>query len=239
MLNFYSKKLKTECGTKAFIKTAAAAVETLACENAEAFGYGKELLASYGGFWIVSKIRFSINKYPEKNGEILAETWPLPPSRIKTERQYRLRSEEGEILLNASSEWCILSISERRPMRMENDVFSGGNDYVMEKSGAGDFLRIRPEFTEANFCCEREIINDDIDENKHTNNKKYTEMVLNCFSDEYLNKKPVLVYELHFLKETRLGDKIRIYKYQKEDKTIITGVCDGNTVFNAVLEIGE
>lgn len=236
MLNFYSKNIKTDKGVRAFIKTAAEVVEILATENAESFGYGREVLASHGGFWIVSKIRFAVDKYPEKSSEITAETWPLPPGRIKTERQYRLRGENGEILLKAASEWCILSIAERRPMRMGVDVFSGGHEYLCEKSGAGEFTRIRPEFTDNDFCYEREIIDSDIDINNHTNNKKYTEMVLNCFSDEYLNKNPIVSYELHFLKETRLGDKIKIYKYKEEKKNVITGVCEENTVFNAILE---
>lgn len=236
MLNFYSKNIHTEKGVRAFIKTAAEVVEILATENAESFGYGREVLASHGGFWIVSKIRFAVDKYPEESGEITAETWPLPPGRIKTERQYRLRGENGEILLKAASEWCILSISERRPMRMEADVFSGGHEYVLEKSGAGEFARIRPELTDNDFCYEREIIDSDIDINNHTNNKKYTEMVLNCFTDEFLSEHPIKTYELHFVKETRLGDKIRIFKHFDGEKVLISGICGENAVFNAVLE---
>ena len=236
MLNFYRKNLHTEQGVKNFIKTAASAVEILATENAENFGYGREMLAGYGGFWVISKIRFSVNEYPECSGEIKAETWPLPPGKIKTERQYRLKTLGGETLLNAASEWCILSIAERRPMRMEADVFSGGHEYFNEKSGAGDFSRIRPSYTAEDFCYEREITSEDIDINNHTNNQKYTEMVLNCFTDEYLNSNPIKVYELHFSKETHLGDKIKVYKYLQDNKTFIIGLKGQEPVFNALLE---
>ena len=239
MLNFYKKNLHTESGVKNFIKTAANAVEILASENAESLGYGRELLASHGGFWVISKIRFSVNEYPAENGELVGETWPLPPGKIKTERQYRIKNSNGEILLNGASEWCILSIAERRPMRMESDVFSGGHEYLQEKSGAGEFSRIRPSYTAEDFCYEREIIKEDIDINDHTNNKKYTEMVLNCFSDEYLNKKPILSYELHFLRETKVGDVISVYKYFQQDKTVVTGVCDEKVVFNSLIEFKE
>lgn len=236
MLNFYSKPIDCLWGVKGFIKTAAEAVEIMATENAEKFGYGRSVILNAGGFWIVSKIRFDIKDYPCENGEIIAETWPMPPSKIKVERQYRLKDKEGKVLLNGNSEWCVLNLGTRRPMRMDTDVFSGGHQYVTEKSGAGDFSRIRPEITEDDFCYEREIVESDIDLNQHTNNKKYTEMVLNCFSDEYLNYNPIKSYELHFLKETLLGDIIRIYKHLADDKTIVIGVSKEKTIFNAILE---
>ncbi len=236
MLNFYSKNIQTEKGIRAFIKTAAEAVEVMATENAEKFGYGRQVILAEGGFWIISKIRFSINSYPSSNGEIIAQTWPLPPHKIKVERQYRLREIGGNILLNAASEWCVLNIDTRRPMRMDTDIFSGGHEYVCEKSGAGDFTRIRPEFTDNDFCYDRKIIKSDIDINEHTNNKKYTEMVLNCFTDEYLSEHPIKTYELHFVKETRLGDTVRIYKRLDGEKALVSGMCGENTVFNAVLE---
>ncbi len=236
MLNFYSKTINTSSGVKGFIKTAADAVEIMATENAEKFGYGRSVILAEGGFWIISKIRFDIKNYLSDNGQIIAETWPLPPHKIKVERQYRLKDNGGNVLLNAASEWCVLNIETRRPMRMDTDVFSGGHEYLDEKSEAGDFTRIRPTFTENDFCYERKIIDSDIDINEHTNNKKYTEMVLNCFTDEYLSKHPIKTYELHFVKETRLGDTIRIFKAFDGDKVLVSGICGENTVFNAVLE---
>ncbi len=236
MLNFYTKELSVEKSVKSFIKKAAEMVEIMATENAENFGYGRSVIAENGGFWVILKIRFSIENYPKKNGVITAETWPLPPGRLKVERQYRIKEKNGNVLLNAASEWCVLSLENRRPLRMETDVFSGGHEYFNEKSGAGDFTKIPKDFGEQDFCFERVIGKDDIDLNNHTNNKKYTEMVLNCFTDDFLDKSPIKSYELHFVKETYLGDKIRIYKIDGEGKTVVIGICDGITVFNAVLE---
>ena len=236
MLNFYTKQMQTDSNAKEFIKTAALAVEVMATENAELFGYGRDNIAAIGGFWIVSKIRFDIKAYPQKPTDIIAETWPLPPGKIKVERQYRLKDNNGNILLNAASEWCILSLGNRRPMRTQDEVLSCGKEYITEKSGAGDFTRVRPLSSDSDFCYERKIIETDIDANNHTNNKKYTEMVLDCFSDDYLSEHPIKTYELHFLKETRLGDVIKIYKGNDSGKTLITGLNGNEPVFNAVLE---
>ncbi len=236
MYNFYSKHIISSVGVRGFIKALALAVEELATENAEAFGYGREAVARLGGFWVISKIRFALSACP-KNGETLtAETWPLPPGKIKVERQYRIRNIQGDILANGASEWCILSAENRRPLRIESDVFSGGRQYITEQSGAGDFTRFRAEISESDFCYEREITDADIDANHHTNNKKYTEMVLECFSDEYLNSNPISVYELHFVKETMLGEKIRIYKTKTEQEVLVTGISGGNVVFRAGME---
>lgn len=234
MYNFYSKQISSS-GGKEFIKTLALSVEELATENAEAFGYGREAVARLGGFWVISKIRFSLLDYPENNEKLTAETWPLPPSKIKVERQYRLKSENGSVLANGTSEWCILSSESRRPIRLEGDAFSGGRQYITEYSGAGDFARIRPEIAENDFCYEREITAEDIDLNNHTNNKKYTEMVLECFSDEYLSSNPISVYELHFVKETVLGEIIKIYKTETENGTVISGFSNESAVFRAVV----
>lgn len=236
MYNCYSKPISTGVGVRGFIKTLALAVEELATANAEAFGYGREAVANLGGFWVISKIRFSLLGYPESGEKLIAETWPLPPSKIKVERQYRIKNEGGEVLANGTSEWCILSCENRRPLRIESDVFSGGRRYITEQSGAGDFTRLRAEVSDSNFCYEREITAEDIDLNNHTNNKKYTEMVLECFSDEYLNSNPILVYELHFVKETMLGEKISVYKTETEQGVLVTGISGGNVVFRAGME---
>ncbi len=236
MLNFYSKNIMVKKGVKAFIKNAAEVIEIMATENAENFGYGRDVILTHGGFWVILKIRFSFKDYPKESGEIIAETWPLPPGRLKVERQYRIKEKNGNTLLNAVSEWCVLSLQNRRPIRMEADVFSGGHEYLCEKSGAGDFLRISIQYDESNFCYERKIEKKDIDLNNHTNNKRYTDMVLECFSDEYLQANPIKSYELHFAKETYLGDTIRIFKRLEENKAFISGVCCEQTVFNAVME---
>lgn len=235
MYNFYSMSIESEKGHKGFIKALAETVEVLATENAEAFGYGRSAVLELGGFWIISKIRFSVLDYPLTACELVAETWPLPPSKIKVERQYRIKSSAGRVLANAASEWCILSLENRRPMRIESDVFSGGREYVTEYSGAGDFSRLRPNVTEADFCYEREITDNDIDINNHTNNKKYTEMVLECFSDEYLSSNPIKAYELHFIKETVLGEKIKIYKQNTDSGVIVSGFSGESAVFAAAL----
>ncbi len=236
MLNFYSKELPTKSDVKSFIKTAAEMVEIMATENAEKFGYGRDVILSHGGFWVILKIRFAIENYPENEGEIIAETWPLPPGRLKVERQYRLKDLSGNILINAASEWCVLGLENRRPIRMETDVFSGGHEYLCEKSGAGEFSRINEPVIETDFCYERKIEIGDIDLNNHTNNKKYTDMVLQCFSDECLKEKPIKFYELHFLKETYLGDKIKIYKTETEKGIVVSGLCENTPVFKAVIE---
>lgn len=236
MLNFYSKELIAKKGIKGFIKTAAEAVEIMATENAEKFGYGRSVVLSHGGFWVISKVRFNILSNSLPDNKVIAQTWPLPPGRIKVERQYRIKNSSGEILLNAASEWCVLSIDTRRPIRMEQDVFSGGHKYLTEKSGAGDFTRIRFKLDEDDFNYSRVITKDDIDLNNHTNNKKYTDMVLDLFDEEFLINNPIKSYELHFLKETYLGDTINIYKKSLDSNALISGVCNGNTVFNAVVE---
>lgn len=236
MLNFYTKEVESKNDVKSFVKTVAQMIEFMATENAEKYGYGRDVVISNGGFWIVSKIRFKVNKYPEQSGGFIAETWPLPPGKIKVERQYRLKAQNGETLVLAASEWCVLNLETRRPMRMESDVFSGGHEYYTESSDAGEFTRIRPIADEKDFCYEREIVDSDIDINEHTNNKKYTEMVLDCFTDEYLSKNPIKTYELHFVKETVKGDKIRIYKILQDSSVLITGISGGATVFNALLE---
>ncbi len=237
MLNFYTREVECKSDIKAFVANIAEIIEVMATENAEKFGYGRDVVMSLGGFWIVSKIRFRIHSYPESNGTLIAETWPLPSGKIKVERQYRIKSGKGDALVNAASEWCVLSIDTRRPLRVEGDCFSGGHEYMNERADFGEFTRIRPNITEQDFCYEREIIDSDIDINNHTNNKKYTEMVLACFTDEYLNENPIKTYELHFVKETVLGNKIRIYKVQNGNTVLITGVTDGATVFNAMLEL--
>lgn len=240
MKDYFSEiiKFNEHCAslTKSAISNMAALVQHLATANAENLGYGRQqLIEKCGGIWIVSKIRFKINKLPNPGSEIKAETWPLPPGKIKVCRQYRVL-DGSEVLLAGASEWCIINAETRRPIRIEDRFLGKGYDYIIEESGAGEFSRMRYEITEEDFAYERLIEDSDIDINGHTNNTKYTDMVLGCFNDEFLAQNQLKTYELHFVKETLLSQRIRIYKTKIENGFFVTGKADNLTVFNALLE---
>lgn len=236
MLNFYSREIECNSGVKQFITEIAAAVETLATENAEKFGYGRAALLDAGGFWVLHKLKFKICDYPEKVCTLIAETWPLPTKRIKVERNYVLKTADEKMSVLAVSEWCVLNSATRKPMAVNNDILSNGCEYLNRQINIGAFTKITSAVTDGEFCYERKIIEEDIDDNCHTNNKKYTEMVLNCFSDDFFAENSPKAYELHFVKETVKGDIIKIYKKHCDNTVTVTGENCGNTVFNAIIE---
>ncbi len=228
--------LEKELYSKKGVLFLASLVQNLAGKNAEKCGYDREsILSKSGGVWIVTKIKFKINTQINNADCFLAKTWPLPAGKVKVSRQFSLENNFGEQVVSGASEWCIININTRRPIKIEQNYLSSGYEYITEPSGAGDFKKINHQITNQDFAFEYIISENDIDINGHTNNNVYTAIVLNSVNDMVFKNNKISEYELHFVKETMLGQKIKVYKTKIENGVYVTGMHEESVVFKACL----
>ena len=70
-------------------------------------------------FWVLRRLGIEILRTPRWGETVTITTWPSRLHRLLALREFRVESEHGEPLLNASSAWLIIDAEHRRPVRPE------------------------------------------------------------------------------------------------------------------------
>ncbi|MBE6797649.1 MAG: hypothetical protein E7531_04860 [Ruminococcaceae bacterium] len=219
------------------VPTVAAILQYLATARSTVYGYDRDtFLKNNNAFWVVSKIRMSFKKAVRFSDEILLKTWPLKPGMLIMPRDYEFINEKGEVALAATSEWCVLDMDTHRPRRVTSTTIDTSDDYLSNRTDAGEFSRLKETAVENDWVYDRVIRSGDIDENLHTNNCVYTRIVMDCFDVDFLLQNTVKSFEIHFINETREGDVLKLYCKKTDDAYYVEAKSDNKTVIKALIE---
>ena len=186
----------------------------LATSHAMSFGgWDPKYKDNYG--WIVSKMRVKIHHPSYIEETIKMRTWVTKGTHVVYPRQFEILNENGEVVLEATSNWTLLDLVRRRiamPKRVglsfPEDVPENGNiDIETNFDDESDF-----EFVE-----KRQVRYGDIDVNGHLNNARYIEWMCDIFGHEAFKDKYIADISVQFKKETAPGHWLIIEKKETND----------------------
>lgn len=197
---------------------------------------GKTMLEKSGAFWVLTKIKMRIHRFPEFDENVEIETWPTVVKGVRFGRDYRI-SKEGQPLISGISEWCTLDFESGKPRRVDTVHYPHNMPHREDRSDAGEMLRIKETVTKADINHVYRSSFVDIDANRHTNNIAYLRMILNCFSPSEFGKLKIDEIQVAFLSQTFYGDEISIYKIKTDYSFYIEGQKDGKAVFNCIITV--
>lgn len=192
--------------------------------------------------WIVLKVRVEIDKYPTLPADVLVDTWPQTP-RALYERDYTIRSREGDILVRAASTWVIMNLGTREIKRdkfLDYANLEMRKDRAIEK-GVGRQRRVEG----AEPVCEKHIKFSDIDYNGHVNNARYVDYIMDAIPFREHREKEIRALEVYYVAEMSPDNELVIARKTMEpdaqsgrERLYIEGVrkSDDAVVFYAVVE---
>lgn len=192
------------------------------------------LLESSNAFWVLTKMKLKIERLPQQNELIEIETWPTTVSAVRFNRDYAISSDGKRIIMGAS-EWCTLDYTDRKIRRTNSICYPRDMVHREDRSGAGEFLKIRESVCDTDYNHTYRSSFVDIDANKHTNNITYLRMILNCFSPEEFQSLKIDVLQINFISQTFYGDEIAAYKKKTDNGFYIEGRHGENCVFNCLI----
>jgi len=174
-------------------------LEETAISHSHASGYGVDKLKSDNMGWILLRWSVEINKLPILNDTITVETWASGFNRFYATREYEVRDASGNSIIKGTSLWVLFDIERRRPLRIPL--------YFGDAYGITPTRTINDPFENLNGC-ENSIINiefpikrSDIDTNKHVNNARYIEWILETVPDNIYNESTLKKIEIYYKKE--------------------------------------
>lgn len=193
-------------------------LEEVACSSADELGFGYSFIKPKGYAFMLTNIRCAFAAPIPLGSHIVVKTWPTPPSYVVFGREYRILSDDGKTLLNATSRWCMVDMKSGRLLQskvLDNQDYSSYNSSRALNVNRWKLPPFSPGEGELRFSMT--VANSEYDHNMHVNNTRYADYCFNCFSIEELSRKKLKEFALGYVKQCREGDNLRFFRKQTEE----------------------
>lgn len=184
--------------------------QDIAGTHAYLLGMGFEETLRKGYYWVVVREKITIIKTAKPGSTVKVSTWPEAKGRLEFVRNYRMESEEGELLAYGSSVWVLISAETRKLSRGEDMNYEG--EIHQEKNY--DKLNKLPKYEGLSEEYTHIVTFTDVDHNLHMNNSKYADVILDACN--FPKEVKIKELQIDFVSEARWQDKL-VYKYKKEN----------------------
>lgn len=214
--NYKIKFYETDFTTKIKMHSIINYMQETSSLHSELLGDGYEALGEKGMYWVVSRIKINMIKYPKWNEDIIIETWPSGLDKMFYIRGFRIYNKDGEHIGDIDAAYLLISKNSPFPHKPKEDEFK----YKVIKDRYKNYKRMdkfRLKKEEGKLVAKRKVRYNDIDLNNHVNNAKYVEWVEDCFDTSDFREKRIESLQVNFIKEAKEGQKILFYKH-KDDK---------------------
>lgn len=201
-------------------------LEEVACSSADELGFGYAYVKPRGYAFMVTNICCEFLN-PVLLGETVAvKTWPTPPSHVVFGREYQVLSDTGNVMINASSRWCLIDMNDGKLLQskvIDNQDYSTYNTTKL-LDGVRWKIPVYPTMEgEEKFSLK--IANSEYDHNMHVNNTRYADYCFNCFSVEELAVRKLKRFMISYVKQCKEGEILRFFRKKTEDGSyLIEGI---------------
>ena len=205
--------------------------QDIAGRHANELGCGLEALMKKNIVWILVKLRFRVLNEAHMYQQVKVRTWPLPPQRISYTREYLISDENGEPIVEGSSEWVLMDFSSRKIVAL-GDIYPLEN-FCEKRNFEERFPRLRAFDAESAYSFLPPY--SDFDMNGHVNNTKYANFVLDAIAPE--KALPLKELRMEYHREVLPGEKLNILTARQDSIILARGENEaGEKMFTCHIE---
>jgi acyl-ACP thioesterase len=216
---FMIRSYEVDLHGKVFLPVLLSFMQEAASNHVDSLKVGFSHLEAMNRFWVLSRIRIEIERYPTWGERVRLLTWHAGQDRLFGLREFRATDDQREVVVSAISAWLMLDRITHRPIK-PSELYSKlniplGHSYNMKRlkklSGAAGMdgeTQHRVRYT-------------DLDVNDHMNNARYVEWVLNGYAREQIQNHEVSRCEMNFLAECGHGEDIVICTEKRDDGSFL------------------
>lgn len=202
-------------------------------------GFGMLYLNSVGKTWVLSRLAVEMTEMPFAYEHFSVETWVESAMRFFTNRNFRISSPDAEKIYGyGRSVWAMIDVATRQPV----DLFSV-NDGVQK-----DYVEAEKECpiakpSRVRMSDKAELVKTlvaqygDIDMNGHLNSLKYIEHILNLWDSDWYAAHPLRRFDIAYVAEAHLGEKLNFYQEKTADQTFCVRVAKGDLADESQVEV--
>jgi acyl-ACP thioesterase len=181
-----------------------------ASNDAERLNFGYSNFVPRGLTWVLSWAKFQFISYPKFMDEIKIQSWGKKQHELYSIRDYLMFDSIGEIICRGTSAWLLLDLKSIRP-KILPQLFPEIKMHDSKNALTDLPQKIVPS-VKPDLIYTTKIRYSDIDLNKHANNAKSIELMLDCFDNEFHNFHTIKSLVVSFKAESKYGDEIQLFK---------------------------
>ncbi len=156
--------------------------------------------------WILSRLRMRIQRLPIKGETLTIRTWHAGIDRLFSLRDYQVTDAAGSPVASAITAWLAFDLVARKPVRVQG-VFDGGETSTLPRSLDVKLDRL-PGAGQPFDARDISVRWSDLDINRHVNNSRYAEWVVEGAGPELRDHSALQGLDLDFLAETQAGGSV-------------------------------
>lgn len=164
--------------------------------------------------WVMARLSLKINSLPKWHEQITLNTFPSGRDKLFAYRDFRITSEQDDLLAVGTTTWLVIDIHRRRPQR-SNSYFhiKDWGEYEHAYDGFAPKVNV---VEAADSFAHRTVHYSHLDVNGHLNNVNYLDFVLDSFPTEFRKENDLVELDMNFTNEALLGDQVEIQTQQHD-----------------------
>lgn len=190
-------------------------------KHSEEMGGGIEYSKKNGVAWVLYKWSIDVERYPKYGEKIRVRTNACSFRKFYGYRIFEVFDEKGDIIARANSIWLLIDTNKRKILRVTKDMYEIFG--LTEKDNRP--LTIKNVKLPEKFTIEKSfnVRYSDIDTNKHVNNVKYIDWIIETIPLDIILKYAIKHINITYEKEALYGEKISIStELKKQDDNYVS-----------------
>lgn len=212
MENYFDKEFELryfemDKSGKASSVTMLTLLQETAAEHCYSVGHSLFSLMSQNLGWVLLSGIMKMDRYPEYKEKIIIRTWLSKYQSIRGIRENIIYDGNYNVIGRAKGLWLFFDIAKRRPTKILND-FKEKWSSCEETSIEHDISSKINAITSAQYIKKFKVNIYDTDTNKHVNNIRYLQWLVESIPEEITDKHYLHSIDGRFIAEAQYGDVI-------------------------------
>jgi medium-chain acyl-[acyl-carrier-protein] hydrolase len=209
-------------------------LQLTAAAHSEIGGISFSDMQEFNQAWVLSRMRVEISELPKWKDVVTVKTWINTLENSRSVRALEMYIN-GNKIVGCETFWAVFNTEIRRPeaLALSNDHFELFPEIKATKE-AFSKINISPE---KELLFEKTVVLSDLDIVNHVNNVKYLEWCLDFVEDNSILNQKIESFEMNFMKELYLKDKVIIHENLTSDTIIFSITKEDKNCFALQLNL--
>jgi medium-chain acyl-[acyl-carrier-protein] hydrolase len=220
----------TQCAPNGYLKYTDLCnlLQLTAAAHSEVGGISFTDMQEFNQAWVLSRMRVEITELPKWRDIVTVKTWINSLENSRSVRALEMYVN-GKKIVGSETFWAVFNTKIRRPQPLALP-YQHFELYPEEKATELSFSKINLTH-EKEMVFERTVFLSDLDIVNHANNVKYLEWCLDLVDENKIISKGIKSFEMNFLKELSLKDKVIIHECLNDGNAIFSITKEDKTCF--------
>lgn len=181
----------------------------IAIKQEESLGFTMDKMFENKEVWVLFDYDINVIKYPKYRDKIKVRTFVETIRRFYGLRGFEIYSADGELLVKCDSIWFLIDLEKRRLKSADDKYYTA---HKLDKKNLKT-LRNKLDIEELDRVDISKVYNIEhthIDSNRHVNNVKYMEWVIDSMPSEIIDNYKINKLKVKYEKEIQYGHNVLV-----------------------------